>query len=58
MAEKSIRYECTISRDGERIATGTVTVVCVGRTPDGGMKAKAIPPEIASRFAVAAEAVG
>jgi len=55
IAEKSMRYTCTLTRDGERLATGTVTVVCVGRTADGGMKARPIPIEITRHFAVAAE---
>ena len=36
-----------------KIATGTVTIVCVRKQPDGGMKAVSIPPEIVARFAVA-----
>jgi acyl-CoA thioester hydrolase len=56
MREKSMRYVCTLSKGEEKIATGTVTVVCVGRGPDGGMKARAIPPEIAALFEVSPEA--
>jgi YbgC/YbaW family acyl-CoA thioester hydrolase len=52
VTEKSMRYECVIAKGDERIATGTVTVVCVEEQRDGSMKATAIPPEIAGRFAV------
>ena len=41
-----------ITREGESIATGSATIVCVARQPDKSMKAVPIPPEIVSRFAV------
>ena len=53
--DKSIRYLCSMTRDGEKIATGTVTVVCVSRDSAGVMKARSLPPEIAARFEVSAE---
>jgi YbgC/YbaW family acyl-CoA thioester hydrolase len=56
MSEKSMRYTCTLSRDGEKIATGSVTTVCVVRDSAGVMKAVPIPPDIAARFAVAPNA--
>jgi YbgC/YbaW family acyl-CoA thioester hydrolase len=52
IAEKSIRYQCTLTRGEETIATGTLTVVCVRKGPGGAMKAVPIPREIAARFAV------
>jgi YbgC/YbaW family acyl-CoA thioester hydrolase len=55
MGEKSMRYACTLSKGHERIATGSVTVVCVGKREGGGMKARPIPPEIAGLFEVSAE---
>jgi acyl-CoA thioester hydrolase len=51
---RSIRYECVVSRDGDRIATGTMTVVCVTLAEDGRMVSVSIPPDIAAHFAVAA----
>jgi YbgC/YbaW family acyl-CoA thioester hydrolase len=54
MTEKSIRYTCVLQRGAVRIATGTLTIVCVQKAPDGSLKAAAIPPPIAARFAVAA----
>ena len=54
IAEKTIRYECLVTRGDTRIATGSMTVACVTRLPDGTMKAVPIPPEVAARFEVAA----
>jgi len=56
MRDKVIRYECTLTKGDEKIATGTVTVVCVSRGADGVMKARALPPDIAGRFEVSPEA--
>jgi YbgC/YbaW family acyl-CoA thioester hydrolase len=53
---RSIRYECAITRGDPRIATGTMTVVCVMER-DGAMVSAPIPPEIASRFAVSPQIV-
>ena len=56
MREKSIGYVCTLTKDDEKIATGTLTIVCVSRQADGAMKACPLPPEIAARLEVSAEA--
>ena len=56
MTEKSMRYECVLSRGDEKIATGTMTIVSVMKQPDGTMKAVPIPPDIAARFAVIPQA--
>lgn len=56
IGDKSMRYVCTLNKGAEKIATGTITVVCVTRGDDGVMKARSIPPEIAGRFAVSTEA--
>ncbi len=53
IANKTFTYTCLISRGDTRIATGTLTVACVRKGPEGKMKAVAIPPEIAARFEVA-----
>ena len=52
ITKKAIRHACLITRGRTRIATGTLTIVCVSKGPDGAMKAVAIPIDIASRFAV------
>ena len=54
--EKTIRYAAEITRGDTRIATGSLTVACVTKQPDGTMKAVPIPADIATRFAVAAGA--
>jgi acyl-CoA thioester hydrolase len=54
--DKTMRYSCVLTRGDERIAIGTMTIICVGRQPGGPMKARSIPQDIASRFDVAADA--
>jgi acyl-CoA thioester hydrolase len=56
IADKSIRYTCHLTRGADRIATGSVTVVCIRPQPGGGMKAASIPRDIIARFAVAGDA--
>ena len=53
MSERTMRYECLLRRDGELLATGTMTIVCVSKQSQP-MKAIPFPPEIAARFEVAA----
>ena len=55
--QKTIRYECLLTRNDERIATGTLTIICVGRRAGEPMKAMAIPPDVADRFEVATHAI-
>jgi YbgC/YbaW family acyl-CoA thioester hydrolase len=57
IAEKTIRYACVLTRaDGrERIATGTLTIICVSKSAGAPMKAMAIPQDIVDRFIVADE---
>jgi len=50
----SLRYECEIKRDGETVATGSVTSVCVSKNADGTMAPTPIPRDIVDRFEVAA----
>lgn len=53
IGEKTIRYDCRVTRGETRIATGSMTVACVARQPNGSMKAIPIPAEIAARFEIA-----
>jgi YbgC/YbaW family acyl-CoA thioester hydrolase len=53
---RSIRYTCVVTRGEERIATGAMTVVCVTGGDSDTMRSMPIPPEIAERFEVAADA--
>jgi acyl-CoA thioester hydrolase len=50
MSDKTIRYTCELTRDEVKIATGTLTIVCVSIRPGEPMKAVPIPAEIARRF--------
>jgi acyl-CoA thioester hydrolase len=53
---KTIQYACMVTKTGERIATGALTIACVRKGPNHTMAAIPIPEEIASRFEVAADA--
>ena len=50
LAEKKIRYACSITSAGAVVANGTMTIVCVAKRPNEPMKSIAIPAEILSRF--------
>ena len=52
MSDKTIRYTCELTRDDVKIATGTLTIVCVSTRPGESMKAVSIPAEIVERFVV------
>jgi YbgC/YbaW family acyl-CoA thioester hydrolase len=47
---RALDYEFTIVRDETVIAVGTMTSVCVRKTPDGKMKATEVPSDILSRL--------
>src|SRR5262245_60022081 len=51
--EKTMRYECVLTKDEEKIATGSLTIVCVSTAEGQPMKAIPFPADVASRFAVA-----
>jgi acyl-CoA thioester hydrolase len=50
---KTLRYAAVLQKDGEVVAHGSLTVICVRRTPGQPMKAADIPADISDRFAVA-----
>lgn len=54
IGEKKIRYSCTLSSDGNKVAAGSMTIVCVQKRPNEPMKSIPIPGDIVSRFKVAA----
>jgi YbgC/YbaW family acyl-CoA thioester hydrolase len=56
VGEKRIRYTCVLTRDDTKIATGTMTIVCVDKRPNEPMKSVPIPSEISGRFEVAVDA--
>ena len=49
IGRRSIRYACEIVRGDTRVATGSMTAVCVAKGPDG-MRAVEIPAEIVTRL--------
>jgi YbgC/YbaW family acyl-CoA thioester hydrolase len=51
--DKSMRYECVLTRGDEKIATGTQTILCVSVVEGQPMKAIPFPPDVAARFTVA-----
>ena len=50
LSSRTIRYEGTITRDGERVATATWKIACVNKQPDGRMKSTDIPATVAERL--------
>ena len=57
MTRRSIRYVCEMIKGEKRMASGSMTVVCAERRPHERARAIDIPPEVASRFEVAAEPI-
>jgi acyl-CoA thioester hydrolase len=52
ISDRRIRYSCRLSKSGEKIATGEMTIACVSREPGGPMKSISIPQDIVVRFQV------
>jgi YbgC/YbaW family acyl-CoA thioester hydrolase len=50
---KTIRYAAELRMDGEVLAVGSLTIICVRRRPGEPVRATEIPADIAERFAVA-----
>ena len=50
---KAMRYSAVVRKDGELVAEGSRTIVCVRMGPGGPMHSMEIPHEIAATFQVA-----
>ena len=50
ITKRTISYTCDITRDEQRIATGTLKIACVSKSADGTMRSAEIPEDIARRF--------
>jgi acyl-CoA thioester hydrolase len=50
MTNRTISYAGTITRDGQRIATGVWRVAPVSRQPDGSMRSAEVPASVADRL--------
>jgi YbgC/YbaW family acyl-CoA thioester hydrolase len=56
LSARKIQYSCRLTRGDEKIATGSVTVVCVSLRPNEPMRAIPIPADIAAKLEAAADA--
>ena len=54
ISEKTIRYACEMTRDGTRVASGSIIVASVMKLADGSLKSVPLPPDIVTRFEVTA----
>jgi acyl-CoA thioester hydrolase len=50
---KTIRYSAVLRKDGEELAVGSLTIICVRRRPGEPARAMDMPPDIAASFQVA-----
>jgi YbgC/YbaW family acyl-CoA thioester hydrolase len=50
ISKRTIRYEGTITRDGERVATASWKIACIAKQPDGSMRSTEIPASIRERL--------
>ena len=50
MTRLTIIYTCEMTRDGEKVATGTLKIACVSKMPDGTLRSVEIPEEITRRL--------
>ena len=50
---KTIRYAAALKKDGELLAEGSLTIICVRKRPGEPLKAIDMPAEIADHFQVA-----
>jgi len=48
MTRKTIRYECTLTRNGEKLASGSMTIACVQKKPV--MRGIEIPEDVVKRL--------
>jgi YbgC/YbaW family acyl-CoA thioester hydrolase len=48
MTKKTIRYECTLTKNDEKIASGSMTIACVRKKPT--MQGIEIPSEVTNRI--------
>lgn len=50
ISKRTIRYDGTITRNGERVATATWKIACIAKQPDGSMRSAEIPADILARL--------
>jgi acyl-CoA thioester hydrolase len=52
ITNRTIRYACALTKAGEIVATGSMTIACVTQKPNEPMRAVPIPSEITERLQV------
>ena len=52
ITNRTIRYACALTKAGETVATGSMTIACVVQKPNEPMRSVAIPSEITNRLQV------
>jgi YbgC/YbaW family acyl-CoA thioester hydrolase len=52
ISHRTIRYACVITRGGDTIATGSMTIACVTQRGNEPMRAVAIPADVTARLGV------
>jgi|SoiMethySBSTD1v2_1073268.scaffolds.fasta_scaffold209733_3 acyl-CoA thioester hydrolase len=52
ITNRTIQYACALTKAGETVATGSMTIACVLQKPNEPMRSVAIPPEITERLHV------
>ena len=52
MTNRTIRYACELTKGGETVATGSMTIACVVRKANEPMRSVAIPSEVTERLEV------
>ena len=53
LGARSIRYAARVTKDATAIATGSLTIACVAKQKGAPFRSTSIPPDIATRLAVA-----
>jgi YbgC/YbaW family acyl-CoA thioester hydrolase len=53
ISERAMTYECFVVKGETRIATGSMTIVCVERRADGSIHSRPIPNDVRALFEVA-----
>ena len=52
ITNRTIRYACVLTKAGETVATGSMTIACVVQRSDEPMRSVAIPTEVTERLQV------
>ena len=56
ITKRTISYACEMTRDGTRMASGSIIIASVMKQADGSLKSVPLPPDILTRFEVTAGA--